>query len=91
MENFREVYPYKEVKRIRKFGQEEFEISDSVPPTVQHRTVGFQQVYCALEDAKRALADRCRRGHHLHIKKLSYSEVQDIIDSVQDFLYSNSE
>jgi len=90
MENFRENYPYKNVKRIRKFGLEEFEINDSVPPTVQNKLVEFQHVFCALEDAKRALADKCRKGHNLQVKKLRYSDVQGILDLVQDFLYSHS-
>lgn len=89
MENWKETYPYIAVKRVWLFEDEKFEISDVVPPTVPDKTVEFQTVYFALEDAKRALSNKCRRGHHLNAVKLSYSDVQELINRVQDFVYSN--
>jgi len=88
MENWKEKYPYVEVKRVRQF-EDEFEISDVIPPTVLGKTVEFQTVFCALEDAKRALFNKCRRGHRLNAVKLSPEDVRDLIDQVQNFIYSN--
>ncbi len=89
MENWKEIYPYVAVRRVRQFDDDKFEISDQIPPTVPGKTVDFQTVFCAIEDAKMAIFKKCRRGHRLNAVKLSPGEVQCVLDQLQDILYSN--
>ncbi len=86
MKNWRSTYPYVGVKRTRQFEDEKFEISDSMPPTVVGKNIDLQTVYFVLEDAKRFLSDKCRRGHRLNAVKLNLFEVQELINQIQDFI-----
>lgn len=89
MKNWKEQYPYVHVRRVRQFTDEKFEITDVMPPTVQGKTVDFQTVFFAIEDAKMAMFQKCRKGHRLNAVKVSPEDVQKMLDELQGFIYSN--
>lgn len=89
MENWKQVHPYVEATQIRQFGSEKIQVEQAIPPTVLNKSVDFQTVYFAVDDAKREVFNRCRRGRRLSAVKITCAEVQDILSKMEDYLYSH--